>query len=135
MWSLERDTTGKQWMFRSWCPFVGEMPWRSVLCFYGRNPRGRNTSGRLLAYKAIPLFKCHSLGLQAYSDAVREVFPTRVTRGFIMNSRETRWIFTHTLQITCATEKTTILRSQLTVVVVTHPQLASLQNKIKRIST
>jgi hypothetical protein len=44
MWSLERDTTGKQWMFRSWCPFVGEMPWRSVLCFYGRNPRGGNTS-------------------------------------------------------------------------------------------
>jgi hypothetical protein len=26
--------------------------------------------------------KCHSLGIQAQSDVVREVFPTRVTRGY-----------------------------------------------------
>jgi hypothetical protein len=33
-------------------------------------------------------FKCHSLGRQAQSDAAREVFPTRVTQGFISNSQE-----------------------------------------------
>jgi hypothetical protein len=88
-------------------PVPGEIPCsrRSVLRFYGRNPRGRNTSGRLLAYEAIPLFKCHSLRLQVYSDAAREVFPTRVTRGFITNSREKRWIFIHTFQTTCNRKK------------------------------
>jgi hypothetical protein len=32
-------------------------------------------------------FKCHLLGLQARSDATSKVFPTRVPRGFISNSR------------------------------------------------
>jgi hypothetical protein len=35
-------------------------------------------------------FKFQSLGLQAQSDAAREVIPTRVTQGFISNSQGRR---------------------------------------------
>jgi hypothetical protein len=36
------------------------------------------------------LRKCaNSLGLQVQSDVAREIFPTRVTRGLILNSRGT----------------------------------------------
>jgi hypothetical protein len=81
--------------------------------------------------------KCHLLGLQVHSDAAREVFPTRVTRGFItlyQTPGKKIWLSLHTLKATCNI-RTTVLRSQLTVVFVRHPQLASSQNKAKKLVT
>jgi hypothetical protein len=73
--------------------------------------------------EATLFFKCHSLGLQAQSDAAREVFPTRVTRGYYETLREAwGWFLVFALQATY-NNKQIVLRSQLTVVVVSHPQL------------
>jgi hypothetical protein len=73
---------------------------------------------------AILLVKCHSLGLQTQSDAAREVLPTRVTRGFISNSRGRKDGSISTLFKQHVTKE-----QQLTMVFVRHTQLASLQKK------
>jgi hypothetical protein len=51
----------------------------------------KDTKGIWPVMAAILLFKYHSLGLQAQSDAAREAFPTRVTRGFISNTQERKY--------------------------------------------
>jgi hypothetical protein len=48
----------------------------------------RQQRQRILLMATILLFQCHSLEFQAWSDTTREVFSTRVTRGFISNSGE-----------------------------------------------
>jgi hypothetical protein len=63
------------------------------------------------------------LGLQAQSDAAREVFSTRVTLGNYQTLGEAFGLFLFlALQTTCNSEQM-VLHPQLTVVVVKHQQL------------
>jgi hypothetical protein len=78
------------------------------------------SKGHLMA--ATLFFKCHMLESQAHSDATREVFPTRVTRGYYRTLVEAwDWFLIFALQVNCNS-----LHPQPTVVVVNHPQLARL---------
>jgi hypothetical protein len=63
-------------------------------------------------------FKCHSLGLQAQSDAAREVSP-KGDLGLLSNSRENlRWFLVFARQATYNSKQTFL--PQLTVVVGSH---------------
>jgi hypothetical protein len=78
-------------------------------------------------------FKKYSLGLQAQTDAAREVFLTRVTQGNYQTLGEAwGWFLFLTLQTTY-NSKQTFLHPQLTVVVVRHQQLTSLQTKVNKV--
>jgi hypothetical protein len=66
------------------------------------------------------------LGIQAQSDATRESFPTRVTRGYYQTLEEAwGWFLFFALQTTCNSEQTA-LHPQLLVVVVKYKQLSRL---------
>jgi hypothetical protein len=66
------------------------------------------------------------LGLQTQSDASRDVFPTRVTRGYYRTLGKARgWFLFFAFQGTY-NNKQTFLHPQLTMVVVNHQQLTRL---------
>jgi hypothetical protein len=71
------------------------------------------------------------LGLQAQSDAAREVFPTRVTQSYYRTLDEALgWFLFLALQTACNGEQIAF-HAQLTVVVIRHQQLASKQHPME----